>query len=82
MHIRMADGRYKSDCGGFVGIGVWNDNVEFPEAICREKDFVRKEEEWWWEKEKKVTLVCCVWKAFEYGGPVGQLLIVDWAEVE
>ena len=28
------------------------------------------------------TLVCGVWEAFEYGGPVGQLLIVDGAEME
>jgi len=41
----MADGRYKSDCGGLVGIGVWNDNVEFPEAICCEENSVSREEE-------------------------------------
>jgi hypothetical protein len=29
----------------------------------------------------KVTLVCGVWEAFEHGGPVGQLLIVDGTEV-
>jgi hypothetical protein len=28
------------------------------------------------------TLVCGVWDAFEYGGPVGQFLIVDGTEME
>lgn len=34
MYIRMADGSDKSDCGRFVGISVWDYDVEFPEAIC------------------------------------------------
>jgi hypothetical protein len=28
------------------------------------------------------TLVCGGWDAFEYGGPVGQFLIVDGTEME
>ena len=29
----MTDGRYKGYCGGFVGVGVWDEDVEFPEAV-------------------------------------------------
>lgn len=34
------------------------------------------------ELRGEFTLVCGVWDAFEYGGPVGQFLIVDGTEME
>jgi hypothetical protein len=33
MHIRMTDGSDKGDGRRLVGICVWDDDVEFPEAI-------------------------------------------------
>jgi hypothetical protein len=79
MDIWMTDWSDKSDCGRFVGISVWNDDIEFPETVWL---FLVREVERQSGMVGRVTLVCGVWEAFEHGSPVGQLLIVDGTEVE